>query len=254
LTLRKLNSATRRKPMVQAAGILDVSGGRRQTAPMKHFTIAACLFFGLAASALLAAELPAPIAPTERMDLFNGKDFSGWTFCLRSNAPPADTYTVSNGLMHCTGQPFGYARTDKSFRDYKLTVEWRYVKIAARADNGGVFVHVNPPDQVWPLCIENQGQYHHQGDFIFMGGAMFTGTNGLKQGQIRMKAQQNEQAAGEWNTYEVVCRSNTVMNYVNGRLMNEVAGCNASSGAIAVQSEGGEWELRKIYIEPLPNP
>jgi len=35
-------------------------------------------------------------------------------------------------------------------------------------------------------------------------------------------------------------------------LMNEVAGCSVSSGAIAMQSEGGEWELRKIYVEPLP--
>jgi hypothetical protein len=238
--------------LVQAAGILDLSGARRQTALMKHFTFPICLFFVLTSSAILAAELPAPIAPTGRMDLFNGKDFSGWTFCLRSNAPPADTFTVSNGLMHCTGQPFGYVRTDQRFRDYKLTVEWRFVKIAPRADNSGVFVHVHPPDQVWPHCIENQGQYHHQGDFIFMGGATFTGTNGPKQGMIKMKGQLNENAAGEWNIYEVVCRGDTVKNYVNGRLMNEIESCSASSGAIAMQSEGGEWEARKIYVEPLP--
>ena len=219
---------------------------------MKQFTIFAGLVLVFAASAIPAAELPAPIAPTERMDLFNGKDFSGWTFCLRSNAPPADTFTVSNGLMHCVGQPFGYVRTDKSFRDYKLTVEWRFVKIAPRADNSGVFVHVHPPDQVWPHCIENQGQFHHQGDFIFMGGATFTGTNGPKSGMIKMQGQPNENAAGEWNLYEVVCRGDTVKNYVNGRLMNEVQGSSASSGAIAMQSEGGEWELRKIYVEPLP--
>lgn len=219
---------------------------------MKHFAIPTGLFFILTVSGILAAELAAPVTPTERMELFNGKDFSGWTFCLRSNAPPADTFTVSNGLMHCIGQPFGYVRTDKSFRDYKLTVEWRFVKIAPRADNSGVFVHVQPPDRVWPPVIENQGQYHHQGDFIFMGGATFKGTNGSKQGMIKRQGQSNEKAAGEWNTYEIVCRGDTVKNYVNGRLMNDVEGCNFSSGAIAMQSEGGEWELRKIYVEPLP--
>jgi len=219
---------------------------------MKNSKILAGFIATLTASAILAAELPAPTTPTARLDLFNGKDFSGWTFCLASNAPPENTYAVSNGLMHCTGQPFGYVRTDKSFRDYKLTVEWRFVKIAPRADNSGVFVHVQTPDKVWPAVIENQGQYHHQGDFIFMGGAMFKGTNGMKQGQIRMKSPQNENAAGEWNTYEIVCRGDTVKNYVNGKLMNEVAGCSVSSGAIAMQSEGGEWELRKIYVEPLP--
>ena len=218
---------------------------------MKHLTIHTSLFFVLVTSAVIAAELPAPITPTERIDLFNGKDFSGWTFCLRSNAPPAATFTVTNGLMHCTGQPFGYVRTDKSFRDYKLTVEWRFVKIARGADNSGVFVHVQPPDKVWPQVIENQGQFHHQGDFIFMGGAMFKGANGMKQGMIRMKAASNEKAAGEWNTYEIVCRGDTVKHSVTGKLMNEVEGCNASSGAIAMQSEGGEWELRRIYVEPL---
>ncbi len=223
-----------------------------QTALMKPTAILSTLFTALAASSVPAADLPGPITPTERMDLFNGKDFSGWTFCLRSNAPPAETFAVSNGLMHCTGQPFGYVRTDKSFRDYKLTVEWRFVKVAPRADNSGVFVHVQPPDQVWPHCIENQGQYQHQGDFIFMGGAMFKGTNGLRQGMIRMQGQPNEKPAGEWNIYEVICRGDTVRNYVNGKLMNQVEGGNSSSGAIAMQSEGGEWELRKIYVEPLP--
>jgi hypothetical protein len=219
---------------------------------MKNFAILTSLFAALAGATVLAAELPEPITPAARIDLFNGKDFSGWTFCLRSNAPPAETFAVSNGLMHCTGQPFGYVRTDKSFRDYKLTVEWRFVKVAPRADNSGVFVHVRPPDQVWPHCIENQGQYQHQGDFIFMGGAMFKGTNGLRQGQIRMQGQSNGRPAGEWNTYEIICRGDTVKNYVNGKLLNQVEGCNASSGTIAMQSEGGEWELRKIYIEPLP--
>src|SRR5215471_6833430 len=95
-----------------------------------------------------AEEAPAAIAPTGKVELFNGKDFSGWTFSLASNAAPAGTFAVSNGLMHCTGQPYGYVRTEKNYRDYKLTVEWRFVKIAPRADNSGVFVHLQPPDQI----------------------------------------------------------------------------------------------------------
>ena len=34
--------------------------------------------------------------------------------------------------------------------------------------------------------------------------------------------------------------------------MNEATGCNVTAGAIALQSEGGEWELRKLWLEPLP--
>ena len=199
----------------------------------------------------LAADQPAPITPPARIELFNGRDFSGWNLCLRSNAEPANTFSVTNGLMHCTGQPFGYARTDQSYRDYKLTVEWRFVKVAPRADNTGVFVHLQTPDAVWPEEIENQGQYHHQGDIILTGGVTDTSHKGPQLHFINMHQPQDEHPAGEWNTYEIYCRGDTMTNYVNGKLMNGVAGLNVNSGAIAMQSEGGEWELRKIFIEPL---
>ena len=223
---------------------------------MKNSTFIRINFAGfIVAAALalnsLAADLPAPITPPARIDLFNGKDFSGWTFCLRSNAEPANTFTVTNGLMHCTGQPNGYARTDQSYRDYKLTVEWRFVKVAPRADNSGVFVHLHTPDAVWPEEIENQGQYHHQGDIILTGGVTDPAHKGPQLHFLNMHTSQNENPAGEWNTYEISCRGDTVTNYVNGKLMNGVAGLNVNSGAIAMQSEGGEWELRKIFIEPL---
>jgi hypothetical protein len=200
---------------------------------------------------VVAADLPAAVTPTEHIDLFNGKDFSGWTFCFSNNVEPSVTFTVTNGLMHCAGQPFSYVRTEKSFRDYKLTVEWRFVKVAPRADNTGVFVHVQTPDKVFPTCYENQGQFHHHGDIILMPGATCKDHPGKGIQSARMKQPQNENAAGEWNTYEVVCQGDTVKNYVNGKLMNEIEGCNLTSGAIALQSEGGEWEARKVWIEPL---
>ena len=118
------------------------------------------------APGLFAAETPAPVTPSKPTELFNGKDFSGWTFCLRTNAEPSKTYTVSNGLVHCTGQPFGYMRTEASYRDYHLSVEWRYVKIARNADNTGVFVHVQPPDQVWPKCIKRPGAVPPSGRLV----------------------------------------------------------------------------------------
>jgi hypothetical protein len=33
--------------------------------------------------------------------------------------------------------------------------------------------------------------------------------------------------------------------------MNEVTECSESSGAIAIQSEGGDFEVRKVFLEPL---
>jgi hypothetical protein len=210
------------------------------------------ILMSFSTQSLIAEEAASPITPSSRIDLFNAKDFSGWTFCLRSNAEPANTFTVTNGLMHCTGQPFGYVRTDKTYRDYKLTVEWRFVKTAPRADNSGVFVHVQSPDQVWPKSIENQGQFQRHGDMILLGGATSKGHETTATRGVVTQQPRNEKPAGEWNTYEVLCRGDTVENFVNGKRMNGVEGCSVTSGAIAIQSEGGEWELRKAYIEPLP--
>jgi hypothetical protein len=201
-----------------------------------------------------AGEPPAPkaITPTARVDLFNGKDFSGWTFCLRSNTEPSLTYTVKDGLMHCTGQPFGYVRTEQNYQDYKLTVEWRFVKPVPRADNSGIFVHVQQPDKVWPKCIECQGQFQKQGNIILMGGATSKGhENAASIQSVRTTEPQNEKPAGEWNTYEMICSGNSVKVFVNGKLMNEATECNLSSGTIAIQSEGGEFEVRKVFLEPI---
>ena len=60
-----------------------------------------------------------------------------------------------------------------------------------------------------------------------------------------------EKPVGEWNTYQTVCRSNTVEIIVNGTSMNKLTGCNVSSGFIGLQSEGAELEIRKVYLEPL---
>jgi len=192
------------------------------------------------------------IVPTNRIDLFNGKDFSGWTFFMRTNADPMLTWAVTNGVMRCQGQPFGYARTESTYRDYKLTVEWRFVKVAPQADNSGVFVHVQLPDRIWPKCIECQGQYQKQGDMILMGGATAPEHETTATRMLHTKETQNEKPAGEWNTYEIVCSGDGVKVFVNGKSMNEQNRFSISSGAIALQSEGGEFEVRKVFLEPIP--
>jgi hypothetical protein len=219
---------------------------------MKIRSVIAAIGLGLVANlSSFATDVGAPITPTSRIDLFNGKDFAGWTFTLRSNAEPANTFTVTNGVIHCTGQPPGYARTEKSYRDYKLTAEWRFVKIAPKADNTGIFVHINPPDNVWPACVEVQGAHGKQGDLRMNGGATCKGHETAETKNADAQSPSNEKPPGEWNTFEVECSGDAIKLWTNGKLINEIAGCSASSGAIGIQSEGGEIEVRKIFVEPL---
>jgi 3-keto-disaccharide hydrolase len=191
------------------------------------------------------------ITPTARIDLFNGKDFSGWKFTVRGDAPAAETWTVTNGVIHCTGRPPGYARTDSIYRDYKLTAEWRFVKIAPKADNTGIFVHINPPDKVWPSCVEVQGAHGKLGDLRMNGGATCKGHETDATKNADAQAPSNEKPPGEWNTFEVECSGDVIKLWTNGKLMNEITGCSASSGSIGIQSEGGEIEVRKMFLEPV---
>ena len=40
--------------------------------------------------------------------LFNGKDLSGWNFVVDKNSVPAEqVYSVKDGVINITGQPFG---------------------------------------------------------------------------------------------------------------------------------------------------
>src|ERR1051325_3133140 len=88
------------------------------------------MLYGLLVSAppaiVLADDAGRPMTPSGRVELFNGKDFTGWTFASRSTNAVAETWSVTNGVIHCTGKTVGYLRTEKSFREYRLAVEWRY--------------------------------------------------------------------------------------------------------------------------------
>jgi hypothetical protein len=216
---------------------------------MKNFALAISILF--VAVAGLAEDFSAPITPANRIDLFNGKDFTGWKFVTRSNTEPSKTWEIRDGVIHCAGQPHGYARTEKAYRDYKLTVEWRFVKIAPKADNSGIFLHINPPDKVWPACVEAQGQHNHQGDLRMNGGATCKGHDTAETKNADMQAPSNEKPPGEWNTFVAECSGGSIKLWTNDKLMNQITGCSPPAGAIGIQSEGGEIEVRKMCLEPL---
>ena len=66
-----------------------------------------------------------------------------------------------------------------------------------------------------------------------------------------MHGKSNEKPVGEWDTNVTVCAGNDVKAYINGKFMNERTECTISSGFIGFQSEGGEIEIRKVFLDPL---
>jgi hypothetical protein len=194
------------------------------------------------------------IMPTNHTELFNGKDLSGWISCMRTNGDSSQTWTVTNGVIHCTGQPFGYLRTKQGYSNFVVTVEWRYRRVAPKADNSGVLVYLQLPDKVWPMCVQNQGKSGRQGDLFVMAGAECKEHLALGKDAntpVPMRGPSAEKPVGEWDTNVTVCAGNDVKAYINGRFMNEITECTISSGFVGIQSEGGDIEIRKMFLEPL---
>jgi hypothetical protein len=201
--------------------------------------------------AVTKAAEEAPIVPTQHIELFNGKDFTGWTFYMRDNADPTKTWSVTNAAIHCSGRPNGYLRSEKPYRDYELTVAWRFVRVATNADNTGVLVHMQSPDQLWPACVQYQGKFAKQGDFILMNGAESKEHLGKDASASLPRRGGRENPVGQLNYCKVICRGNTVEAYLNGERVNETTECTVSGGYIGFQCEGGEYEIEKVSLDPL---
>lgn len=181
-----------------------------------------------------------------KVNLFNGKDLSGWTFSLRDSAvDPATVFSVKDGVINIKGQPFGYMRTTEKYSDYTLHVEWRW---PVEPSNSGVFIHWQAPDAIWPKCFESQLMPGNAGDIVCMNGSDIAERTDKTKAVVKKLSESSEKPAGQWNTMEIVCNGSTIEISVNGKLQNRATGANITAGSICLQSEGGEVQFRNVYI------
>lgn len=199
------------------------------------------------------------VVRAEFVELFNGRDLEGWRAYLSDPAADAGAvFSVTEaGTLRIAGEPSGYLCTVAPHTRYRLVVEWRWVD---RPANSGVLLHRQGPDRIWPLCVEAQLKSSRAGDIVFMG----MGSGGRVGGETLLvtnpehpfwaadrQREASEHPAGEWNRYEIVADGTLLRLTVNGVLQNEAADLSLTSGEIALQSEGGPIEFRRIALEPL---
>jgi hypothetical protein len=186
---------------------------------------------------------------SEKIMLFNNKDLSNWVFKLKDpSVDPAKVFYIQNGVIHITGNPFGYMRTKDTYSDYKLHVEWRW---PSEATNSGVFIHAQLPDSVWLRCVECQLQAGNAGDFVCMNGADMNEHTDKKKPFVTKMSKSSEKAVGEWNMMEVLCEANTIEVTVNGVRQNRGTNVNLSKGSVCLQSEGKDIEFRNVFLTKL---
>jgi hypothetical protein len=190
-----------------------------------------------------AADAPKGVSTDEPgfKPLFNGKDLTGWKFKVGGDASPEKTFTVKEGVIVVSGHPNGYFYTDKSYKNFILRFDWRYPK---EAGNSGCLVYIQPPQKVWPTCIEVQGLYRDHGLIMTVGAA---------KGKFKFDREAQKKALRphqEWQTTEVVSQDGMLTSKVNGAQVDS-GKSNLTEGQIGFQSEGVEIQFKNIRIKVM---
>ncbi len=187
---------------------------------------------------------PAKLAGEDWVQLFNGKDLTGWVNVGK------EKWTVENGEIvgEAVSKAYGYLKTEKEYKDFHMSLKFKCVG----QGNSGVFFHVDfkpgTPDVSRGLQFEVDCRIgQHTG-----------GIYGDGRGWIVWPKPEDELNVrkGEWNEYTLKVENNRYVSRLNGILMVDFTDPNPKSfdGPIALQlHSGGEGNMRfkDIWIRDL---
>lgn len=188
--------------------------------------------------------------------LFDGKTLDGW---VNINCAP-ETWTVVDGMIHCTGVPTGAMRTERQYENFVLDLEWRHLKPGG---NAGLFIWAGPisaPGVPFLRSIEVQILDHAYGksDWFTTHGDVFPihGSTMIpdepSRGQRSFPRELRSNGSPEWNHYRVTCVDGVLTLAVNGVVVSGGRDCRYRKGYIALESEGGVVDYRNLRIRELP--
>ena len=198
------------------------------------------------------------------MELFNGRDLTGW---VNVNTEP-ETWSVKDGLLVCSGKPIGVMRSEKQYENFVLhiaCVTWR--PAATRGYLYGardLCLPETTSPRGWKCrCWNSSGStcigprtVSLSTSAIFPGNCL--GHNGLTatpdnpRGNRSMSRELRCKGKGQWNFYDVVCVDGTVKLAINGKFINSISDSSVRKGYLCLESEGAEIHFRNIRILELP--
>jgi hypothetical protein len=239
----------------------------------------------LALAILIPATAPQIPPHKPAIALFNGHDLSTFETFIRGqglNTDPNHIFTVENGLIHISGDGFGYLITRESYKNFYLTADFKwgegtFLERTGQARDSGILFNVQGDQKVWPRSIEFQITEGGTGDFWMTDGASLTpiakdGTQGQRvtgpagsalsiprynKGKapnvtgVRDPTGELENPHGQWNHLELISQNGRIQQYVNGKLANQGIEAFPNQGKILIQSEGAEVDFRNLNLYPL---
>jgi hypothetical protein len=165
------------------------------------------------------------------VSLFDGKTLNGWkvTSCEAVVENGAILLKAGNGLV----------RTERTYRDFVLEVEWK----ALKPDNwdSGIYFRSSEPlsGSPWPKTYQANLRKGAEGN-----------VEELKEARSKGLTK-----PGEWNRFKLTVEGETAALEINGKQAWKAAGLKTPEGFIALQAEipgGGQFLFREIRILDLP--
>lgn len=221
-----------------------------------HWMIATCSIAFCLSLPLPADETASgtPLLTTQAPD----STLAGWkAFQENTQTKIGDVWKLADGVLTCKGSPLGYLYTEKPYKNFVLTLEWRSPP-DKKPGKGGVLVRMSGQHRIWPKSLEAQLNAGAEGDFWGLDGY------GLSGPAERLKTLQHQQFGkltnvkrikdavkkpGEWNRYEIIAEGPTVTLKINGEEVNRATGCDVLAGPICLTAEGDEIQFRNVRVQ-----
>jgi hypothetical protein len=170
------------------------------------------------------------------VELFNGKDLSGWK---PRDAHAKNGWTVRDGLLF-NAEPGNDLMTERKFEDFRLQAEFRYPK----GSNSGVYLRGRYEVQI-------EDNYGQEPDALGIGGVYGFLTPSVNAAR----------KPGEWQTLDVTLVGRVVTVVLNGERVIDrqtipgitggaLDGDEGSPGPIFIQGDHGPIEFRQLTLTP----
>jgi hypothetical protein len=196
------------------------------------------------------------------VELFNGKDLSGWVIDgpkeFKDKADGNKTrpnWSVHDGVIRTAGMGLGFLRYDQEFDDFILHVEYRMVK--ERGVNAGIGIRTTTFD---PKRSTASRPSFYSYEVQLLDDADAKPSKGSTGSLYRYVAPTKaaHKPAPEWNTVEIECKGPNIRVNFNGtdtlsfdQSKDEKLKSKPLSGYVCLQSHSKQVEFRNVRIKPL---
>ena len=208
---------------------------------------------------------------------------------LAKKATPSSTYSIvemdGQKVIHISGDIFASLATKAEYENYHLRLEYKWGEKVYGTRNSGLLYHSFGPFGAaygtWMASIEHQLKHESLGDthlmantscetkvvksedgknYIYSPEGQLTSFSEKDNGRSIKKAKDAEKSLGEWNTVDLYCFGQTSVHVDNGQVVmintnnskvEDGLKIPLTKGKIQLQSEGGEFYIRKIEIEKI---